>query len=229
MNTMSKAQEPSDIESLLPWHAVGTLNRRDAARVEEALAKDAELARRYDLVREELGETIHLNETLGAPSARAAQKLFAAIDAEPRAARKSSPGFGARVAEFFSSLSPRTLAWAGTAAAAVVVVQSGLLAGLYFDYAGGRFQATSEQGDTITYRGIDLVMQADVLVSFNPAATTADITKFLEANKATLVDGPKGGMFRIRLSGVRSKAELAKAVTQMQNERGVVNFVSSAE
>jgi len=228
MNTMSKAQEPGDIESLLPWHAVGTLNRRDAARVEEALAKDQELARRYELVREELGETIHLNETLGAPSARAAQKLFAAIDAEPRVARKS-PGLGARFVEFFSARSPRTLAWAGTAAAALVVIQSGLLAGLYLDYTGGRFQATNEQGDTVTYRGIDLVMQADVLVSFNPAASTADVTKFLEANKATLVDGPKGGMFRIRLSGVRSKAELAKAVAQMQNERGVVNFVTSAE
>jgi hypothetical protein len=36
----------------------------------------------YDFVREELGETIHLNETLYAPSARAMEKLVAAIDAE---------------------------------------------------------------------------------------------------------------------------------------------------
>ncbi len=49
--------------------------------------------------------------------------------------------------------------------------------------------------DAVTYRGIDLVMQADVLVSFNPAASTADVTKFLEANKATLVDGPTSSMF----------------------------------
>src|SRR5262249_33999864 len=31
---------------------------------------------------QELAETIHLNETLGAPSARAMEKLFAAIEAE---------------------------------------------------------------------------------------------------------------------------------------------------
>jgi hypothetical protein len=43
---------------------------------------DRELARRYELVRKELTETIRLNETLGAPSARAMEKLFAAIDAE---------------------------------------------------------------------------------------------------------------------------------------------------
>jgi len=71
--------ERQKIERLLPWHAAGTLSRRDTDRVEQALADDPELARRYDLVRQELAETIHLNERLGAPSARAMEKLFAAI------------------------------------------------------------------------------------------------------------------------------------------------------
>ena len=76
-------QEPDDIELLLPWHAAGTLNARDARRVEDALARDPELARQYAVIREECGETIALNESLGAPSMYAEQKLFAAIDAEP--------------------------------------------------------------------------------------------------------------------------------------------------
>ena len=94
MMAMSKKmleQEPSEIEMLLPWHAAGTLNARDARRVEEALARDPELAKQYAVIREEYAETIHLNESLGAPSARAMQKLFAAIDAEP--ARKPSVSF----------------------------------------------------------------------------------------------------------------------------------------
>jgi hypothetical protein len=82
MNMIYKETERHEIEALLPWHAAGTLSRRDADRVEQALAADRELARRYDLVRQELAETIHLNETLGAPSPRAMEKLFAAIDAE---------------------------------------------------------------------------------------------------------------------------------------------------
>ena len=53
--------EPSEIETLLPWHAAGTLNRRDAQRVEQALANDNELASRYEMVREELGEAIVTN------------------------------------------------------------------------------------------------------------------------------------------------------------------------
>ena len=82
MNMINKEPERHDVEALLPWHAAGTLNRRDADRVERALAGDRELSRRYDLVREELAETISLNETLGEPSACVAEKLFAAIDLE---------------------------------------------------------------------------------------------------------------------------------------------------
>ena len=82
MNAINEEPEPQELEALLPWYAAGTLSRRDANRVEQALASDLELARQYDLVREELVETIHLNETLGAPSARAMERLFAAIDDE---------------------------------------------------------------------------------------------------------------------------------------------------
>src|SRR3569623_2576771 len=103
-------QEPSEIEMLLPWHAAGTLNARDARRVEEALANDPELARQYAAVRGEYEETILLNESLGAPSARAMQKLFAAIDAEPARTPYTSLNLSTRISAFFASLSPRALA-----------------------------------------------------------------------------------------------------------------------
>jgi hypothetical protein len=86
---INKRPERHKVEELLPWHATGTLSRRDADRVEQALAGDRELAGRYEHVRQELAETIRLNETLGAPSARAMEKLFAAINAEePRVPRR---------------------------------------------------------------------------------------------------------------------------------------------
>ena len=46
------------------------------------LAGNRELAQRYELVRQELAGAVLLNETLGAPSARAMEKLFAAISAK---------------------------------------------------------------------------------------------------------------------------------------------------
>src|SRR6202045_1159835 len=97
MNTMSeKVDDRQEIENLLPWHAAGTLSRRDAERVERALASDQELVRRFNLVREELTETIHLNESLGAPSGRAMEKLFSAIDAEGALKRKPVLSFDLR-------------------------------------------------------------------------------------------------------------------------------------
>ena len=80
--------EPTEIEALLPWYAAGTLRRRDRQRVEEALRSDPALARQAELAREELAETISLNESLGVPTARAMDRLMAAIDDEALAARK---------------------------------------------------------------------------------------------------------------------------------------------
>ena len=109
MNAVKKDTNelPQDVEMLLPWHAAGTLSRRDAARVEQALANDNELAARYDLVREELGEAIRLNENLGAPSARAMEALFAKIDAEPVRKPKVSFNITAWMTNFVASFSPR--------------------------------------------------------------------------------------------------------------------------
>jgi len=79
---MMTDDEPTEVEILLPWYAAGTLRRRDRQRVEEALKSDPALARHAELVREELAETIWLNESLGAPSAHAMDRLMAAIDEE---------------------------------------------------------------------------------------------------------------------------------------------------
>jgi hypothetical protein len=80
-------------ESLLPWHATGTLSHRDAQRVEQARAQDSVLAQRYELLLEELAGAVHVNDALGSPSERAMEKPFAAIDAEeahlPRSPRQS--------------------------------------------------------------------------------------------------------------------------------------------
>src|SRR5882672_7190064 len=145
MNAIKKeANElPEDVELLLPWHAAGTLSRRDAARVEQALANDNELAARYELVREELGEAIRLNENLGAPSTRAMEQLFAKIDAEPARQFKSTFQLGAWLTDLVSSFSPRTLAYGATAAALAIVLQAGILAGVFVKQGTVGFEQAS--------------------------------------------------------------------------------------
>src|SRR5258708_33225912 len=115
-------QEPGEIEMLLPWHAAGTLHARDVRRVDEALARDPELAKQYAVIQEEYAETIHLNESLGAPSARAMQKLFAAIDGEPARNPSASLNLSARIWEFFAKLS--TLAWSASLGAAALLLHA---------------------------------------------------------------------------------------------------------
>ena len=197
-----------DVELLLPWHAAGTLSRRDAARVEQALANDNELAARYEMVREELGETIRLNETLGAPSARAMQQLFAKIDAEPVRTPKASFNLGAWLTDFVTSFQPRTLAYGATAAALAIVLQAGILAGIFVKEGG------------VGYTSASLSLNEDaayVAVRFKPQATAADITKFLADNQAVVVGGPAaGGMFKLRVSEkAMSEPELSAVVKKM--------------
>jgi len=146
MSNKMPEQEPGEIEALLPWHAAGTLNAREARRVEEALARDPELARQYAVIREEYAETIALNESLGAPSSRAMQNLFAAIDAEPaRKDTSTSVGLSARLTGFFGSLSPRTL-MAGTAIGCLaIMLQAGVIGTVMMQREDGGFRPSAKE------------------------------------------------------------------------------------
>jgi hypothetical protein len=220
MNTSNNTMR-EDIEDLLPWHAAGTLNRRDTQRVEEALAKDSELARRFALVREELGETIHLNETLGAPSARAMEQLFAKIDAEPARQPKMSFSLGAWLTNFVAGFSPRTLAYSATAAALAIVLQAAVITGVFVAERSGQgaFQTASHPSSG-TY----------VVVRFAPQATASEITNFLESNRVAVVDGPKvGGMYKVRVADTKlPKEEVGRVLNRLQGDK-VVGFIAPAD
>src|ERR1043166_2892539 len=165
--------ERRDIEALLPWHAAGTLSRRDAQRVEAALKADRDLARR---------------------------------------------------------LTPRTVAWSGVVGALAIVLQAGLLANLYINEPGSEVPTAYKTASSAT-RSLAPVSGSYALISFAPQASAADVTKFLEAHKASIVEGPKGGgLYRIRVSEtVLAKKDLAAIVKQMQDDSKIVRFVSATE
>ena len=222
--------ERRDIEALLPWHAAGTLSRRDAQRVEAALNEDRDLARQFELVREELGETIHLNETLGAPSARAMERLLAGIEAEGAKGRKrQSFNLAAFIGERLTMFSPRTLAWSAVTAVLAIVLQAGLLANLYINEPGSEVPSAYKTASAPT-RSLGPV-GSYALIGFTPQASAADVTKFLEAHKASIVEGPKpGGLYRIRVSATAlSKKDLTAIVKQMQDDSKIVRFVAATE
>jgi anti-sigma factor RsiW len=213
-------QEPGDIEALLPWHAAGTLSARDTRRVEDALARDPSLAKQYAAIQEEYAETIALNESLGAPSARAMQKLFAAIDAEPVRKPSASLKFSTWIAEFFAGLSPRTLAYATALGAVALLLQAGVI-GAILSKGQGSFQTASLSGpkDTIV-RGLGQQTGPRALVRFAGDARISDITAFLDANQASIIESMTGGMFRIQFGDKpMSRQETAALMTRLQNEK----------
>lgn len=228
MATSKKIQTetaPGEIEALLPWHAAGTLNARDTRRVDEALARDPELAGQYAAIQEEYAETILLNESLGAPSSRAMQKLFAAIDAEPARDSYASFNISARVAGFFARLSPRTLATAAAVGALALLVQAGVIGAVLMKQQGATFQtASAPKADR---QPIDARPYA--LVRFAPGATVAEITAFLDSYQASIVDGAKGGMFRLQFGDkAMSKDELAALMGRLQNEK-IISLAVAAQ
>jgi hypothetical protein len=221
-------QEPSEIEMLLPWHAAGTLNARDAKRVEDALAHDPALAKQYAVIREEYTETIGLNESLGAPSARAMTKLFAAIDAEPERTPSMSRNISARISGFFASLSPRTLAWSASLGALALLLQAGVIgAVLVKSQQPASFQTASISMDERNAQEPitrSLGPEAPrVLVRFAPDARVADITALLDSYQASIIDA-RGGMFRLQF-GTRgmSKDEIAALMNRLKSEK-IVNL-----
>ena len=227
-------QEPSEIEMLLPWHAAGTLNARDARRVDDALARDPGLAKQYAAIQQEYAETIHLNESLGAPSARAMQKLFAAIDGEP--ARKPSVSFNisAWIAGFFAKLSPRTLVWSASLGALLLLLQAGVIGAVLMTKQNTSFQTASlspnapSPGAPIT-RALGSEPPPRALVRFAPDARVADIMALLDNYQASIIDGARGGLFRLQFANrAMGRDEFASLMRKLQNEK-IVSLAVDAQ
>ncbi|MGJ4906911.1 hypothetical protein ACQR10_10470 [Bradyrhizobium sp. HKCCYLRH2060] len=270
-------QEPGEIELLLPWYAAGTLNARDMRRVEEALANDADLARQYAEIQKEYAETIALNESLGAPSMRAMQKLFAAIEADPVQKPAAPRGFSARLMDFFDSLSPRTLAWTVSLGALLVLAQAGVIGAVLMRSQTATYQTASVQDKTAAPEPASKPMAAPppsaaapapaerapesmtrsrmaeapapaaplirglgpqvagstapayALVRFAPEARMADISALLDSYQASIVEGAKGGLFKLQL-GDRplSKAEADSLIGRLAREK-IVSLAVAAQ
>ena len=216
--------EREQVEALLPWYAAGTLDAADARRVEAALAADPQLERSYRQALDELAAAVDDNQALGAPSRRPMDRLFAAIDSEPRSARGLAHGLGARIADLFASLSPRTLAWATAAAALVIAVQAGVIgSGLV---RAGKAPATYA---TASAPSAPVAPGTYAFVQFAPKATAAQIGEVLRARGAVIVDGPTAdGLYRLRLAKTALAPERRNALAAALQDGKVIVFAAPA-
>jgi anti-sigma factor RsiW len=214
-----------EIEDLLPFYHNGRLTPAERARVDAALADDAELRRRLDLVAEEASASITANEALGAPSPLALEALMAKIEAEPKSAAQRlgavKMGFVERIGGFLAALSPRTLAFATAAAVGVIALQGAMLSGLV--NTGPR---------NVAYETASAPAEATgtfVLISFVPEAKAGQIADVLQKAGASIVEGPRAsGLYRLRLSDkVLPIEEIGRIIARLQAARGVVALVAA--
>lgn len=219
--TQISDREPTELEALLPFHAAGTLSLHDKRRVDAALAADQDLARQYKAIQDEYAETILLNESLGAPSVRAMQKLSALIDAEPARKPTIVSNLIFKIGGFFSTLSARALALSAIAAVALLLVQAGVISALLKGRLGDGFETASFPAQTTA--------GTFGLLRFAPNASINEISQLLITYDATIVSGPKAGMFRIKFGQkVLSKEDAAQLLGRLQNEK-IVNLAVAAD
>jgi hypothetical protein len=207
--------EAAEIVLLLPWYAAGTLGEHDRQRVEAVLRDFPELAAQVELTREELAETIHLNETLDAPPRQVADRLMTAIDAETPPTPQRAPGAVTNwLTGFFAGLSPRTLAVAASFAVLAIGLQAVLLVDVYT-----KPQVTEQQAPV--FRGLGVEHSGSFArVRFAHEASAADITNFLRSYQAAIVDGPTAnGFYRVRVAMTSlAKEEVVHIVQRMRQD-----------
>jgi anti-sigma-K factor RskA len=175
--------EPQDVEELLPWYVTGRISREEARGVEAALNTMPDLAQKLANVQREREAIARGSEAVEPPPPENLQRLLQQVETtrQLRAPKAENASAGAA---WIDALFGRRLVWqVAFAAACVGLVVMGTQ--LYRPDAGTGFEVATGMG------GIDAGSR--LIVTFQPAATSADIGALLTALDAVIVDGPKPG------------------------------------
>ena len=191
------SDDADEIEQMLPWFAAGTLGEA-GAKVEAALAERGELRSSLATIEEDRGETIALNEALGAPSPEVWTGILVGVAATPRKI----------------PLSRRLAAWLGFG----VEARS---PGLTLAALAAGFVIAAQAATIVTLlrpappkHAFAGPARAEARVGFARDAKIAQISALLEAQGARIIGGPSpAGLYELQL-GVRplSAPEIAAAV-----------------
>lgn len=186
--------ERDEIEALLPWYVAGRLDARERALVERYVRDHPEAQAHLALAREESDATVTANEAIKAPGRAALDRLMARVAAAPRR-RSLGVTFGDlanRFSDWTADLAPPQLALAATVAALLVMLQAAAIGALVLERAGAPTYQTAggEQAMGETF---------DLLVGFASRASMGDIAVLLKQLDAVVVDGPRAGLYRLRL------------------------------
>ncbi len=225
MNT-NESSDHRALADLLPFYVTGKLALDDVQRIEVALADNEALRHELALVEEEQVATVQANEMLGLPSSRAGQRFLAALEAEP--ARTTPQAFAkgvlAWIGERLQALAPRQMAFAGAAAAVLLVAQATYIGVLLHGRGGSTtYNQASVGGETGE--------GTFAMIGFMPEAKALEVSRLLESVHAVVVDGPRaGGFFRVRIGPKdMPKTDRDALIARLAGEKTIVRFVSASQ
>ena len=218
--TLSEADE---IAALLPWYVSGKISAADRARVDAYAKLHPEVLDHIALARDEADVVFSDNSAIHVPR-DALQRLQQSVSSSPTALLHGmKASLIDRIGVWLSELTPRQLAYAGTAAALAIAVQAASIGSLLSSHS------PSTGYETASGPGSALGKGTFALVAFQPAAPQSTLTAFLAGNNFVIVDGPKtGGIYRVRVSDTAlSDADRDAAIAKLKARGDLVSFVSA--
>jgi hypothetical protein len=212
--TSDRLSDGEEIEALLPWYVSGRLDAGARARVERYLKTHPEIRSHLDLAREELDATVAGNEVLAGPGPAALARLRASIATAPRRPSIFAQA-SLRFADWIRDLSGPQLGFAGAAAALLLLLQAAAIGGLLMERGSDPTYQTAS-GREAPAEGIEL------LVGFSEDASIGEISNLLKQVGAVVIDGPKAGLYRLR---VASTDEKGRDATEALRQSGLVTSI----
>lgn len=197
------AQEPPELDSaeaLLPWYATGKLAPELARDIEAQLQNRPGLQQHLRRVEEERDETIRAAEAVDVPSRRMAEKFNASLEKAGRKPNlRANPlwSWVEAVGTYLAGLRPQMLGMAATGAAIAIVALGGTLA-----------TRNSPRGPFVVASSPALEGEGTfLLVTFQPDAQLKEIEEMVISTQSSIVDGPRAGVFKLRIGPANMKAE----------------------
>ena len=210
-----------ELELLLPWYVNGTLDVASRNEIDAALKTDASLRHALAVAREEQDAVSTINEAIDPPANAVFDRLMVQVKATGRSGYSSAKSsFAETLKAYITSLSPRSLAFASIAVAAVLALQAVTIG--YREMQGSGYGLASEHGTNEIAKGQKFIVQ------FAPGATFTQVTALLNGLDLIIVDGPNGGGFFILALRQTNSNAPEKVLEQLQSNRDVVIFSAKA-
>jgi hypothetical protein len=201
--------QADEIEALLPWFITGRLTPSEQAYLAACMDANPSRTSHVVLAREERIISIIANEDIPGPSAAALDRLMAAIAATPQPRRWAVPSVASiwnRATAYLSNVPPRALGLAAATAMVALVAQA-ITIGTLLPRENAIYKSAFGDGPAKTAGGVE------ILVALQPGVTAAGLTSALIELNATVIDGPKGGLYRLRIGSGKVAPDVTTQIT----------------